>query len=199
MQTVSLRPPAKLWNLLKHPKTKTTQTNSLALQWRASTTDEDAIHNTRPRSNRQNRSRRRCSWARWRCLRSSTVLPPSFHGWGEVTESGIVGLGWSTTRRRGNRVEVQLFVDGKFVASRSGRQRDRVRTLPQLAGPRRRMARLHFASLRQAAATHEARVYALARKRRRPPQVACSSWATRIRLHASTRMGTLTVSAVAME
>jgi hypothetical protein len=44
-----------------------------------------------------------------------TVLPPSFHGWGEVTESGISG--WAVNNAAPwERVEVQLFVDGKFVA-----------------------------------------------------------------------------------
>jgi hypothetical protein len=43
------------------------------------------------------------------------VLPPYFHGWGEVTESGIAG--WAVNNASPwERVEVQLFVDGKFVA-----------------------------------------------------------------------------------
>ena len=45
-----------------------------------------------------------------------TVLPPYFHGWGEVTNDGISGWAvnnWSPW----DRVEVQLFVDGKFVAA----------------------------------------------------------------------------------
>jgi hypothetical protein len=45
-----------------------------------------------------------------------TVLPPYFHGWGEVTESGISG--WVVNNASPwERVEVQLFVDGKFVAN----------------------------------------------------------------------------------
>lgn len=44
-----------------------------------------------------------------------TVLPPYFHGWGEVTESGISG--WAVNNAAPwERVEVQLFVDGQFVA-----------------------------------------------------------------------------------
>lgn len=44
-----------------------------------------------------------------------TVLPPFFHGWGEVTETGISG--WAVNNASPwERVEVQLFVDGKFVA-----------------------------------------------------------------------------------
>lgn len=43
-----------------------------------------------------------------------TVLPPSFHGWGEVTKTGISG--WAVNNASPwERVEVQLFVDGKFV------------------------------------------------------------------------------------
>ena len=45
-----------------------------------------------------------------------TVLPPFFHGWGEVTQTGISG--WAVNNASPwERVEVQLFVDGKFVAA----------------------------------------------------------------------------------
>ena len=45
-----------------------------------------------------------------------SVFPPSFHGWGEVTATGISG--WAVNNNSPwERVEVQLFVDGKFVAS----------------------------------------------------------------------------------
>ena len=44
-----------------------------------------------------------------------TVLPPYFHGWCEVTETGISG--WAVNNASPwERVEVQLFVDGKFVS-----------------------------------------------------------------------------------
>ena len=43
------------------------------------------------------------------------VLPPYFHGWGEVTESEISG--WAVNNASPwERVEVQLLIDGKFVA-----------------------------------------------------------------------------------
>ncbi len=43
-----------------------------------------------------------------------TILPPYFHGWGEVTSSGISG--WVVNNGEPwERVEVQLFVDGNFV------------------------------------------------------------------------------------
>ena len=44
------------------------------------------------------------------------ILPPFFHGWGEVTNSGISGLVVNNAAPW-DRVEVQLFVDGKFVAT----------------------------------------------------------------------------------
>jgi len=44
-----------------------------------------------------------------------TVLPPFFHGWGEVNDSGISG--WVVDNATPwERVEVQLFVDGRFIA-----------------------------------------------------------------------------------
>ncbi len=43
-----------------------------------------------------------------------SVLPPFFHGWGEVTEKGISGWVVNNASPR-ERVEVQLFVDGRFV------------------------------------------------------------------------------------
>lgn len=44
-----------------------------------------------------------------------TVLPPYLHGWGEVTSTGISG--WVVNNAAPwDRIEVQLYVDGKFVA-----------------------------------------------------------------------------------
>jgi len=44
------------------------------------------------------------------------VLPPYFHGWGEVTEAGISG--WAVNNAAPwDRCEVQLFIDGRFYAS----------------------------------------------------------------------------------
>ena len=44
------------------------------------------------------------------------VLPPFFHGWGEVTETGISG--WAVNNASPwERVQVQLFIDGNFVAA----------------------------------------------------------------------------------
>ena len=45
-----------------------------------------------------------------------TTFPPYFHGWSEVTPHAISG--WVVNQHEpGNRVEVQLFIDGKFVAT----------------------------------------------------------------------------------
>lgn len=45
-----------------------------------------------------------------------TVLPPYFHGWSEITEAGISG--WAVNNAAPwDRVEVQLFVDGRFHAT----------------------------------------------------------------------------------
>lgn len=44
------------------------------------------------------------------------VLPPYFHGWGEVTTTGISG--WAVYNAEPwERCEVQLFIDGRFYAS----------------------------------------------------------------------------------
>ena len=46
------------------------------------------------------------------------LLPPYFHGWGEVTQTGMSG--WAVNNAAPwDRVEVQLFVDGVFVATTS--------------------------------------------------------------------------------
>lgn len=44
-----------------------------------------------------------------------TLFPPYFQGWGEVTETGIAG--WAVNSAEPwARIEVQLFIDGEFVA-----------------------------------------------------------------------------------
>ncbi|MFN2530572.1 MAG: hypothetical protein ABR555_04660 [Pyrinomonadaceae bacterium] len=45
-----------------------------------------------------------------------SAFPPYFHGWGEVTQNGIAG--WAVNNNsQWTRVDVQLFIDGKFVAT----------------------------------------------------------------------------------
>lgn len=43
-----------------------------------------------------------------------TILPPYFHGWGEATETSIVGWAVNNADPWG-RVEVHLFVDDQFI------------------------------------------------------------------------------------
>lgn len=45
-----------------------------------------------------------------------TVMPPYFHGWGEATDAAIAG--WAVNDAAPwERVEVQLYIDGKFAAA----------------------------------------------------------------------------------
>lgn len=45
-----------------------------------------------------------------------TTLPPYFHGWGEAAPEAIVG--WVVNDSQPwDRVEVQLFIDGQFIAN----------------------------------------------------------------------------------
>lgn len=45
-----------------------------------------------------------------------TVFPPHFHGWGEVTDTAIAG--WAVNNLEPwQRVQVQLFINGQFVAT----------------------------------------------------------------------------------
>lgn len=49
----------------------------------------------------------------------TVFFPPSFRGWGEVTPGGRIA-GWAIDRNdAARRVEVQLYVDGRFVAARA--------------------------------------------------------------------------------
>lgn len=46
-----------------------------------------------------------------------TVFPPTFHGWGEVSDTNIAG--WAVNNAEPyQRVHVQLFIDGQLVAAR---------------------------------------------------------------------------------
>ena len=87
-----------------------------------------------------------------------TVFPPYFHGWADLTETGISG--WAVNNASPwERVEVQLFVDGKFVSSAIA---DQPRPDVSAAGWAKDQwhgynFRLPPLSLR----THEARVYVL--------------------------------------
>jgi hypothetical protein len=50
-----------------------------------------------------------------------SAFPPSFHGWGEVLPHNIAG--WAVNQADPwERIEVQLFIDGKFVANATANQ-----------------------------------------------------------------------------
>jgi len=87
-----------------------------------------------------------------------TILPPYFHGWGEVTNSGISG--WVVNNASPwERVEVQLFVDGKFVAEGIADQ-----SRPDVSAAGWAKDPWHGYTFRlgsQGLQYHEARVYAL--------------------------------------
>jgi hypothetical protein len=89
---------------------------------------------------------------------SSVFFPPHFQGWGELTPGGAVA-GWAVNRAApAERVEVQLYVDGRFVA---GRTADLPRPDVSAAGyARDERCGYEFALPPLAAGRHEARVYA---------------------------------------
>jgi hypothetical protein len=86
------------------------------------------------------------------------VLPPHFHGWGELTDTGIAG--WAVNNAKPwERVEVQLFLDGAFAATEIANL-----TRPDVVGAGWAKDEWHGYSFRLAALNvgeHEARVYAL--------------------------------------
>lgn len=87
-----------------------------------------------------------------------SVLPPYFHGWGEVTDNGIAG--WAVDNGSPwERVEVQLFIDGKFFATAVAN-----RSRPDVSAAGWALDEWHgygFVTNSLNAGPHEARVYAL--------------------------------------
>jgi hypothetical protein len=87
-----------------------------------------------------------------------SVLPPYFHGWGEVTDQGIAG--WAVDNGSPwERVEVQLFVDGKFFDTALAN-----RSRPDVPAAGWALDEWHgytFVVKSLNAGPHEARVYAL--------------------------------------
>jgi len=83
---------------------------------------------------------------------------PHFHGWGEVTPQAISG--WAVNSRQpSERVEVQLFVDDKFVARTVANQ-----SRPQVVAGKWATDEWHgftMPLLDMSVGDHEARVYAL--------------------------------------
>jgi len=87
-----------------------------------------------------------------------SIFPPYFHGWGEITETGVSG--WAVNNAEPwARVEVQLFIDGHFVAQ-SVANKSRPDVLA--AGWSRDEWHGYVIPIAALAeGTHEARVYAL--------------------------------------
>ncbi|MEK6282251.1 MAG: hypothetical protein AABN95_17990 [Acidobacteriota bacterium] len=87
-----------------------------------------------------------------------TILPPYFHGWGEVTESGIAG--WAVNNAAPwDRVEVQLYIDGQFIATQvANRSRPDVQNVGWAKDEWHGYA---FSAPSVLPGSHEARLYAL--------------------------------------
>lgn len=87
-----------------------------------------------------------------------TVLPPYFHGWGEITDHGVAG--WAVNNGSPwERVEVQLFIDGKFFDTAVANQ-----ARPDVWSAGWALDKWHgyaFVINSMTAGPHEARVYAL--------------------------------------
>ena len=88
------------------------------------------------------------------------AFPPTFHGWGEAVAASHSISGWAVSSSEPwRRVQVQLFVDGKFVGTQ----------VAQLSRPdvlaagwaRDEWNGYNFVVPGLSAGTHEARVYAL--------------------------------------
>jgi hypothetical protein len=87
-----------------------------------------------------------------------SIFPPHFHGWGEVTKTGING--WAVDNAAPwDRVEVQLFVDGRLVGHGLANQ-----SRPDVVAAGWSRDEWHgyeFTIGAQSLGSHEARVYAL--------------------------------------
>jgi hypothetical protein len=87
-----------------------------------------------------------------------TAFPPYFHGWGEAVNGNI--LGWAVDQSQPwRRVDVQLFIDGKFVAATAANQ-----SRPDVIRQGWSSDEWHgyvFPVPTLAAGLHEARVYAV--------------------------------------
>ena len=87
-----------------------------------------------------------------------TILPPYFHGWGEVTDKGVSG--WVVNDAAPwDRVEVQLFVDGEFQGQAVANE-----SRPDVLAAGWSKDEWHGYTFRLASLNdglHEARVYAL--------------------------------------
>ena len=91
----------------------------------------------------------------------TSAFPPTFHGWGEALNSQAIA-GWAVNNASPwERVEVQLFIDGKLYASQVAQL-----SRPDIAAAGWAKDEWHgynFAITGVAPGVHEARVYALHR------------------------------------
>ena len=91
---------------------------------------------------------------------NATVFPPTFHGWGEVETNSQAIVGWAVNDQSPwERVHVQLFIDGKFVA-------DQIANLPRPDVAKAGWAEdqwhgYNFGKPALPDGAHEARVYAV--------------------------------------
>lgn len=87
-----------------------------------------------------------------------SLVPPYFHGWGEVTKTGIAG--WVVNNDAPwERVEVELFIDGKFQDRAVANQ-----SRPDVSSAgwsRDEWHGYNFSITNAGAGSHEVRVYAL--------------------------------------
>jgi hypothetical protein len=87
-----------------------------------------------------------------------SAFPPYFHGWGEIANGNIHG--WAVDQSQPwSRVDVQLFIDGKFVAAAVANQ-----SRPDVVKQGWSGDEWHgyfFSLPTQSAGLHEARVYAI--------------------------------------
>jgi hypothetical protein len=88
------------------------------------------------------------------------AFPPVFHGWGEAVAASHTISGWAVNSSDPwRRVEVQLFIDGKFVGTQLAQQ-----SRPDVLAAgwsRDEWNGYNFVVSGLSAGTHEARVYAL--------------------------------------
>ena len=88
------------------------------------------------------------------------AFPPRFHGWGEAVVETQSIAGWAINDADPwQRVEVQLFIDGKFVGTQAANQSRR--DVVTAGWARDEWHGYNFFVPGLSAGTHEARVYAL--------------------------------------
>jgi hypothetical protein len=88
------------------------------------------------------------------------AFPPTFHGWGEAVSESRTIAGWAISDAdTWQRVEVQLFIDGKFLANQVAQL-----SRPDVAAAGWSRDEWHgysFAIPALGSGTHEARIYAV--------------------------------------